>query len=65
MDYEKMTVKALREETLKRELGLRYLRELKKVELVEALTRDDKGMTPSPPLAGWDDFGRQIAFNKK
>lgn len=61
MNYEGMTVKQLKQEVVNRELGLMYLSQLKKDELIEALRRDDKGMTPTKPLAGWDDYGKCIA----
>jgi hypothetical protein len=59
MDYEKMSVKELRQETRDRGLGLMYLGELKKKEIIEALVRTDKGMSATKPLAGWDDYGRR------
>lgn len=61
-DYENMTVKQLRQESVDRGLGLSYLRELKRAELLEALTRNDKGMTPDKPLAGWNDYGKHVGF---
>jgi hypothetical protein len=59
MDYEKMSAKELRQMARDRGLGLMYLGELKKKEIIEALVRNDKGMDATKPLAGWDDYGRR------
>lgn len=57
--YDEMTVKQLRQEIRDRGIGLMYLGEMKRAELLEALRRYDRGMDAAKPLAGWDDFGKR------
>lgn len=59
-DYDTMTVKQLRQELRDRGVGLMYLGEMRRSELLEALQRHDRGMDAAKPLAGWDDHGKRI-----
>jgi hypothetical protein len=58
-NYEAMTVKQLRQEIRDRGIGLMYVGEMKRAELLNALQRHDRGMSASKPLAGWDDYGKR------